>query len=125
VPPFKIIQFINLDCSACVSEVRHLDSLYNFFFKKNISMFIIVSGNSKEVFCYYLDKYPINIPVFYDSKNDFFLKNNISINKRNHTLLLDRYNNKIFQGSILLNNRDRKLFLKKVDRVTGLINLHN
>jgi hypothetical protein len=114
---YNIIQFVNLDCSLCVSEVFDLDSLYILYNQKGIHISVILSGHNIEIFKYYIEQKQLNIPVFFDSKKEFFILNHLDNDKRRQALFLDRYTHIRARGSVIYSDEETQKFLTKINRI--------
>lgn len=113
---WKIVIYIDIDCSVCTAELKELDNLFPIMIKNSIELGAIAYGEQFHVFSYYLDKKGVRFPVFFDSDNSFYATNKLDDNKRYHTFLVDENNRIIHRGSLTYSPIDKEDFLNAIER---------
>ncbi len=112
---WKVVRYINIDCSVCTAELKELDNIFPTMENSNIELGAIVYGEQFQVFSYYLDKKGVRFPVFFDSDNSFYSANKLNDNNRHHTFLVDENNRIIHRGSLTYSQFDKEDFINAIE----------
>lgn len=111
-----VIQYIDIDCSTCIAEVIKLDSIHSDIINAGYILILIASGSFPAVFDYYIDRYPVSFPIFFDRTNEIYLENKLTDDKRFHAIVVNSQQLIIQRGSLIYsdNSRDELIqFLNK------------
>lgn len=112
---YKVVHFVNADCSICLYDFYVLDSIMEEFVGLDCKLFAIAYGSRQETISYYLDQAHFQIPIFWD-REEYFLNSKIIVNESPvRTLLIDRNNNIVTSGNFTRNKFDIKRFLKYLE----------
>lgn len=112
---FTIVYYLNHEgCTPCKLQpnrwnhfINMLDSL------ANVRVFFILESDSS-VFNEF------DLPIYYDSKNVFFYKNNLPSDPRFHCFLLDENNKVILIGNPVQNPKIKELYLRTICERLGI-----
>ncbi|MCD6566650.1 MAG: redoxin domain-containing protein [Bacteroidales bacterium] len=114
---WKVVRYVNIDCSVCTAELKELDDFFPTMENSNIELGAIVYGEQFHIFSYYLDKKGVRFPVFFDSDNLFYTANKFDDNKKHHTFLVDENNRIIYRGSLTYSQIDKENFLNAIEEL--------
>lgn len=117
--PYKIFSFINVSCVSCIPDIDKWDSVADEFMKHGVPVVLICDAKDNFEYLKYLFEEGklkrFRFPLFLDSKNTFYKKNNFIRQDLAHQAVLTDAGNKIIAaGSAIYSDKIKAGYLQKV-----------
>lgn len=115
---YKVIHYIDADCSSCREELLLIQKKILQFCPKNAVKFVIVSSSlTSSAIEHLMDKNRLQIPIYYDIGYRTFKKiNQLPIDDYLYnTMLVSKHNKVVLFGSFFHNEEAEKLFFKIIN----------
>lgn len=115
----KIYSFINVSCPSCLSNIKNFNNVASELKEYRVPVILICqSEDNYELLKYLCEKKDISefpFPFYFDTKDQFFVRNKfLSPAPNNHTVLTDKNNKILVYGDLTLSDKIKKLYIDSI-----------